>query len=87
MKIDYKTLLDWIPQATDREKLSDLSKELFETELIKESSEAEARRNELLDELMQTIQRHFRNARRSMPTREELTEMVKEHFGGQSGDA
>lgn len=90
MKIDYDSLLDLMPQETDREKLSNLSKELFETELIRDaaetarSSEAESRRNELLDQLTQTIQRHFRSARRSMPTREEITEMVKEHFGGQS---
>jgi hypothetical protein len=71
---------------------SNLSKEIFEIELIREAAEpaassaAEARRAELLDQLTQTIQRHFRALRRPMPTREAITEMVKEHFGGQSSD-
>ena len=86
MKIDYDTLLGFIPRDADREKLSGLSKQLFESELARESAEptersaADSRRAALLDQLTETIQWHFRAARRPMPTHEEISEMVKEHF-------
>jgi hypothetical protein len=86
LKIEYDTLLNLIPRETDRERLSDLGKQLFETEQARETADpatrsaADSQRNELLDQLLERIQWHFRAMRRPMPTREEISEMVKEHF-------
>ena len=86
MKINYDTLIKLIPRETDREQLSELSKQLFESEQARESADpakrsaADSRRTELLDQLLQTIQWHFRAMRRPLPTHEEIAEMVNEHF-------
>ena len=93
MKIEYGTLLGLIPRETDREKLSDLSKQLFDSEQSREAaapaerSALDSRHIELLDQLQERIQWHFRAIRRPMPTREEIIEMVKEHFQKAGGSS
>jgi hypothetical protein len=86
LKIEYDTLLNLIPRETDREQLSDLSKQLLESEQARETADpakrsaADSRRSELLDQMLERIQWHFRAMRRPLPTREEIAEMIKEHF-------
>jgi hypothetical protein len=86
VKIEYTTLLGLIPRESDRKALAQLSQQYHESAQTPESADssaraaAAARRSELLDQIIQSIQWHFRAMRRSMPTREEVAEMVNEHF-------
>lgn len=86
MKIDYNTLLGLIPRESDREKLSQLSGQLYEGQLAARTAEPaersaiDSQQANLLDQLTKTIQWHFRAMRRPMPTSEEISEMVNEHF-------
>lgn len=86
MKIEYNTLLDLIPREPDRNELRRLTKEYYKTGQGPEDADltervtTDARQSELLDQILQKIQWHFRAMRRPMPTREEVAEMVKNHF-------
>jgi hypothetical protein len=86
VKIEYTTLLDLIPRESDRKELTRLSKQYYESGQTPEAADpteratADSRRSDLLDQIIQSIQWHFRAMRRPMPTREEVAEMVKEHF-------
>jgi hypothetical protein len=86
MKIEYSTLLDLIPREPDRNELTRLTKEYYETGQSPENADpteratTDTRQSELLDQILERIQWHFRAMRRPMPTREEVVEMVKSHF-------
>lgn len=86
MKIEYSTLLDLIPRELDRNELTRLTKEYYETGQGPEDTDpteratTDTRQSELLDQILEKIQWHFRAMRRPMPTREEVAEMVKNHF-------
>lgn len=86
VKIEYSTLLDLIPRELDRNELTRLTKEYYETGQGPEDTDPTARattdtrQSELLDQILEKIQWHFRAMRRPMPTREEVAEMVKNHF-------
>lgn len=83
MKIEYSTLLDLIPREPDRNELTRLTKEYYETGQGSEDADpteratTDTRQSELLDQILEKIQWHFRAMRRPMPTREEVAEMVK----------
>ena len=86
MKIEYNTLLDLIPREADRKELTQLSQQYHESGQTPEAAApseratADSQRSDLLDQILESIQWHFRAMRRPMPTREEVAEMVKEHF-------
>lgn len=86
VKIEYGTLLGLIPRESDRKELTRLGKEFYESgntlgvAAPNERAATESRRADLLDQILQKIQWHFRAMRRPMPTREEVAEMLKDHF-------
>jgi hypothetical protein len=86
VKIEYTTLLDLIHLEPDRDELTRLGKQIFESGQTLETADpseraaADLHRSELLEQMLQSIQWHFRALRHPMPTREELAEMVNEHF-------
>lgn len=86
MKIEYNTLLDLIPRESDREELTQLGKQYYDKAQALEAANpteratTDSQRSDLLDQIMKSIEWHFRAMRRPMPTREEVAEMVKKQF-------
>ena len=86
MKINYSTLLNLIPREADRDALNllvskyDQSVKAPESADPSERSTADLARSQLMDQIMEKIQWHFKAMRRPMPTREEVAEMVQDHF-------
>lgn len=86
MKIEYSALLDLIPREEDRQEFTQLSRQYYDTAQTAETADpsaradAQSRQSELLDKIIERIQWHFRAMRRSLPTRDEVAEMVDEHF-------
>jgi hypothetical protein len=86
MKIKLGDLLGLIAKESDQEEFLDLSRQFNEAQQARKAKKpaealaAESQSKETLDQIMERLRWHFRAIRHPMPTRQELEEIIKEHF-------
>ncbi|MCA1624067.1 MAG: hypothetical protein LC778_09765 [Acidobacteria bacterium] len=86
MKTKFGNLLGLIAKDSDRDKFLQLSQQYNESRQARKPPEpggslaADLQNEEIIDQLMKQLQWHFRAIRYPMPTRQEIEEMIYEHF-------
>lgn len=79
----FEDLLKVIGEKADREEFTRLGREYADERRLARAGGGggdEARREAALGALMEKVQWHFRAIRHPMPTRQQLEEMLAEHF-------
>lgn len=77
----FEDLLKVIGEDDDREEFTRLGREYADAHRLARAGEgSEAQREAALGALMEKVQWHFRAIRHPMPTRQQLEEMLAEHF-------
>jgi CHASE3 domain sensor protein len=87
MDMKFENLLGLIAKESDQKEFVRLGQEYVKAHQdTREASDsagartAETEREDILDQITKQIQWHFRAVRHPIPTRQELEEMLKEHF-------
>jgi hypothetical protein len=86
MSMKLEDLLNLISQEADRATFLGLSEQYHEARQARQTNEAtgmpsvDARQRELLEQVMQRIQWHFRAIRHPLPTPEEVDAMIRDYF-------
>lgn len=79
----FEDLMKVIGGEAEREELTRLGREYTEAQRLMRArgdAQDDAERDAALGELMDKVQLHFRAIRHPLPTRQQLEEMLSEHF-------
>jgi hypothetical protein len=87
MEMKFETLLGLIAKESDQEEFLSLGQQYHtarraarEANAPNAEPAAASQTEELLDQIMKRIQWHFRAIRHPIPTRQEVGEMIEDHF-------
>jgi len=76
----FEDILSLANRDLDRDSLLRLGKQYFEVTRTATTVAADPRRDAVLDQLMQAIDRHLVNVRFPLPSRHQVTAMVVDYF-------